>query len=74
MVGFSEKKSVRRVRGGFSNQSIFFFPVPPLCLAGATPPSEHAKTFGVGDGFQQSFPQLLFAAVLGQQQHVKASV
>lgn len=36
--------------------------------------SEHAKTFGIGDGFQQSLPQLLFAAVLGQQQHVKASV
>lgn len=36
--------------------------------------SEHAKTFGVGDGFQQSLSQLLLAAVLGQQQHVKASV
>lgn len=36
--------------------------------------SEHTKTFGVGDGFQQSLSQLLLAAVLGQQQHVKASV
>lgn len=36
--------------------------------------SEHAKPFGIGDGFQQSLPQLLLAAVLRQQQHVKASV
>lgn len=36
--------------------------------------SEHAKPFGIGDGFQQSLPQLLLAVVLGQQQHVKASV
>lgn len=36
--------------------------------------SEHAKPFGIGDGFQQSLPQLLPAVVLGQQQHVKASV
>lgn len=36
--------------------------------------SEHAKTFGIGDGFQQSLPQLLLAAILRQQQHVKASV
>lgn len=71
-----KKKSVHRVRGEFLNLNLLFFlpPVPPLCLPGVAPPSEHAKTFGVGDGFQQSFPQLLFAAVLGQQQHVKASV
>uniref|UniRef100_A0A3B4VHW3 Cyclic nucleotide gated channel subunit alpha 3 n=1 Tax=Seriola dumerili TaxID=41447 RepID=A0A3B4VHW3_SERDU len=36
--------------------------------------SEHAKPFGIGDGFQQSLPQLLLAAVLRQQQHVKAGV
>ncbi len=36
--------------------------------------SEHAKPFGIGDGFQQSLPQLLLAAVLRQQQHIKASV
>ena len=36
--------------------------------------SEHAKPFGIGDGFQQSLSQLLLAAVLRQQQHIKASV
>lgn len=36
--------------------------------------SEHAKPFGVGDGFQQSLSQLVLAAVLGQQQHVEAGV
>lgn len=70
-MGFSEKKSVRRVVG-FSFL-IFFFFCSSFVPAGSGA-SEHAKTFGVGDGFQQSFPQLVFAAVLGQQQHVKASV
>lgn len=36
--------------------------------------SEHTKPFGIGNGFQQSLPQLLFAAVLGQQQHVETGV
>uniref|UniRef100_A0A3B4AQ07 Cyclic nucleotide-binding domain-containing protein n=1 Tax=Periophthalmus magnuspinnatus TaxID=409849 RepID=A0A3B4AQ07_9GOBI len=36
--------------------------------------SEHTKPFGIGNGFQQSLPQLLFAAVLRQQEHVEAGV
>lgn len=36
--------------------------------------SEHAKTFGIGDGFQQSLPQFLLAAIFRKQQHIKASV
>ncbi len=36
--------------------------------------SEHAKPFGIGDGFQQSLSQLLLATVFRQQQHIKASV
>lgn len=40
----------------------------------STGASEHAKAFGIGDRFQQSLPQLLLVAVLGQQQHIKAGV
>lgn len=36
--------------------------------------SEHAKPFGISDGFQQSLSQLLLVAVLRQQQHIKAGV
>lgn len=36
--------------------------------------SEHTKPFGIGDGFQQSLPQLLHVVVLRKQQHIKASV
>lgn len=45
---------------GFLRRSPF-----PWCLEVGG--SEHTKTFGIGDGFQQSLSQLLLAAVLRQQ-------
>lgn len=62
--------------GLFEKKSLFFVVFfSPWCLElWGEGGSEHTKTFGIGDGFQQSLSQLLLAAVLGQQQHVKASV
>lgn len=36
--------------------------------------SEHAKPFGIEDGFEQSLSQLLLGVVLWEQQHVEAGV
>lgn len=62
--------------GLFEKKSVFFvvFFLRGVWSCGGWGVSEHTKTFGIGDGFQQSLSQLLLAAVLGQQQHVKASV
>lgn len=36
--------------------------------------SQHSKTFGIRDGLQEPFPQLVFGGVFRQQQCVKAGV
>lgn len=46
-----------------------FAAAPPLPRA-----SEHAKAFGISDGFEESLSKFLLGGVLRQEQNVKAGV